>query len=182
MPETAPVAPEELFRWERAICKSLKYFSDTLRVPKNGEESGIKQNPRWTFASSGSCTVLPDHLQSLDALNAAGLVGKDLDEAGIRTWLANKAGKECAVGRVRGLPSHWTVVQDGNCPLRDNEQPLLISSIREGEKVTYLQKSVVVPLHEEGQAEALAAQDVLVVALVMLPGSTKFSMENSIYT
>ena len=149
-------------------------YSKTPSVLEEGE--GIKHNPRWTFASSGSCTVLPDHLQSLDALTAAGLVGKDLDEAGIRTWLADKAGKECAVGRVRGLPSHWTVVQDGNCPLRDNEQPLLISSIREGENVTYLQKSVVVPLYEEGQAETLAAQDVLVVALVMLPGWTKFSV------
>ncbi|CAE7313191.1 Acly [Symbiodinium sp. CCMP2456] len=135
VPETAPVGPEEPFR--------------------------------WSFVSSGSCTVLPDHLQSLDALTAAGLVGKDLDEAGIRTWLADKAGKECAVGRVRGLPSHWTVIQDGSCPLRDNEQSLLISSVREGENVTYLQNSVVVPLHEEGQAETLAAQDVLVVALVM---------------
>ena len=126
---------------------------------------------KWTFTKSGSCTVLPDHLQTSDVLDKAGLVGKGLDEAGVRAWLADKAGKECAVGRVRGVPSHWTVIQDGSCPHRENEQPLQVCSVRDGEQVTYSQKSLLIPLHD---AEAASAQDVLVQALVMPLGSSKF--------
>ena len=127
---------------------------------------GPEEPFKWSFSSSGSCTVLADHLQTLDALSAAGLVGRNLDEAGVKSWLAGHAGKECAVGPVRGVPSHFTVVQDGNCPHRESEQQLQVCAVREGEKVTYLQTSVVVPLHEEGEAEVCASQDALVVALV----------------
>ncbi|CAJ1446861.1 unnamed protein product [Effrenium voratum] len=91
------------------------------------------------------------------ALKSADMVGTGLDEPGIQAWLSLKKGKECLVAGVKGVPTHFTVIQDGNCPAQLSSSELVtVTAVREGEKVTFMGQSVVAPLEVEHVAGCLA--------------------------
>jgi len=125
----------------------------------------------WTFDDkAATCTVRPDHLQPLDALKAAGLVGEKLDEASAASWLKEHEGKEAKVGGVTGVPTHFVAIQDGAKPEAPAPAELTVRSARDGEEVMSGGKTVMVPLDCEDSAKMreLLGNDDMQVALVLL--------------
>eukprot|EP00971_Amphidinium_carterae_P098932 1956437-Amphidinium_carterae.1 len=153
----------------RLLREHLK--KEVLWVP---ESASVKASDEvaWSFASEDTCSVYPDHLQQLDALEEAGMIGRGLDMAGVGGWLKERQGIEAVVGGITGVATHFVLVQDSRTPATVGESlELIIRSVRDGEEVSFGGTHVLVPLTAEGEGvsknfEGSAAQ--LQVALLEL--------------
>eukprot|EP00930_Biecheleria_cincta_P016979 TRINITY_DN13627_c0_g1_i1.p1 TRINITY_DN13627_c0_g1~~TRINITY_DN13627_c0_g1_i1.p1 ORF type:complete len:1043 (-),score=190.41 TRINITY_DN13627_c0_g1_i1:246-3374(-) len=125
---------------------------------------------RWPFGTRASCTVYPDHLQPIEQLRDAGLIGAGLDEGAVCDWLAKHGGKECTVAGVKGVPTHFVVIQDGDRPNGSAaSDTLLVRAVRQGEEVVHRGKTSLVPLDSKSASEvAQLVQDSLAAAVVLL--------------